>query len=276
MNKTLKFITTAVSLATTVACTGTNEQTEVEGTKTLTDNNLSLTWIQDNAQDRLMERRLFPEASDSLIASLNLQEGIPSSISVFLAEIEGKHILFDTGMGTPECKMLSSLEALGIKPEEIDYLYITHFHGDHIGGMLKDGECVFPNAQVYASQKEYDAWMEMPDEKKAQVVLTTSAYEDKLHLFTPGDTLPCGVISIDAPGHTPGHTAYRFGKFIVVGDLMHGVALQKDHPEICSTYDMDFPTAMSTRKTILTFTTDNQLIMAGMHFPSPAFIEPEK
>lgn len=272
MYMNLKAISAAFALAAVLSCTNKNDR--VEGTRTLTDNNITLTWIQDNAQDRLMELTLFPDASDSLIASLGLQNGIPSSVSVFLADIGGKKILFDTGLGMPGCRMLPSMEALGVNPENVDYLYLTHFHGDHIGGMLKDGQPVFPNAQVYASRKEYDAWMAMPDDRKAQVVETMDAYRDRLHLFTPGDTIPCGVVTADAPGHTPGHTVYKFGKFIVVGDLMHGVALQKPHPEICAAYDMDFPTAVSTRKAVLKYAADNHLVMAGMHFPVPAFIEP--
>lgn len=272
MNTNLKFIMAALFFAAAVSCTGAGNG--VEGTKTLKDNGITVTWIQDNAQDRLMELTLFPDAPDSLIASLGLQNGIPSSVSVFLADIGGKKILFDTGLGMPGCRMLPSMEALGVKPEDVDYLYLTHFHGDHIGGMLKDGQPVFPNAQVYASKKEYDAWMAMPDDRKAQVVETMDAYRDRLHLFTPGETIPCGVETMDASGHTPGHTVYKFGKFIVVGDLMHGVALQMPHPEICAAYDMDFPTAVSTRKDVLKYASDNHLVMAGMHFPVPAFLEP--
>ena len=157
--------------------------------------------------------------------------------------------------------MQERLKRLGIAPEDIHYLYLTHFHGDHIGGMMQGDSVVFPNAQVYASKKEYDGWMKMPDDKKAQVVKTMDAYKDRLHLFEFGETLPGNVIACDAVGHTPGHTAYQVGTLLVVGDLIHGAALQIPHPEICATYDMDKEAAIQSRKKYLQEVDENQFVM---------------
>ena len=274
MNWHFNSVAVAAALLTVASCG--NSVDGPEGTKTLQTDGIRITWIQDNAKERLMERSLFPDASDSLVAGLGLQTGVPSTVSVFLVETGGKKMLFDTGLGMPDSRMLSSLNALGVAPEEIDYLYITHFHGDHIGGMLKDGQPVFTNAKVYASKKEYDAWMAMPDYRKGPVEKALSAYEGRLNLFMSGDTLPGNVLSIDAPGHTPGHTVYKVGDFLSVGDLMHGVALQMEYPEICASYDMDFPAAVSARKEVLKYASDSSLVMAGMHFPAPAFIQAGK
>lgn len=79
--------------------------------------------------------------------------------------------------------MMEGLKSLNVKPEDIDCLFLTHFHGDHIGGMMKDGKVVFPKAEVYASKAEYDAWMKMPADKRAQVETTMNAYKDRLHLL---------------------------------------------------------------------------------------------
>lgn len=98
---------------------------------------------------------------------------------------------------------------------------------------------VFLNAEVYASKVEYDAWMAMPAERKAQVVKTMDAYKERLHLFEFGDTLPGNVVAMEAVGHTPGHTVFQSGKLLVIGDLIHGAALQLEHPEYCASYDMD-------------------------------------
>ena len=56
---------------------------------TLTLDGMKVTWIRDNAQARLMPRTLFPDASDALIDSLSLQNGVPASISTFLVEKDG-------------------------------------------------------------------------------------------------------------------------------------------------------------------------------------------
>lgn len=241
------------------ACTD-SITTECDGVK--------LTQIRDNAQERLMQLSLFGELPQTLIDSLNIGQGVPASVSAFLLEIDGKRILFDTGMGAPDSRLLTNLSAAGVTPADIDYLYLTHFHGDHIGGMMKGDTVVFPKAEVYAAQQEYDAWMQMPDDKKTQVAATMEAYKDRLHLVAYGDTLPCGVVALDCVGHTPGHTAYRAGKFLIVGDLVHGAALQLAHPEICAAYDMDPQSAIKQRRYYLDYARQNHLLLAGMHQPA--------
>lgn len=241
------------------ACTD-SVTTECDGVK--------LTQIRDNAQERLMQLSLFGELPQTLIDSLNIGQGVPASVSAFLLEIDGKRILFDTGMGAPDSRLLTNLSAAGVTPADIDYLYLTHFHGDHIGGMMKGDTVVFPKAEVYAAQQEYDAWMQMPDDKKTQVAATMEAYKDRLHLVAYGDTLPCGVVALGCVGHTPGHTAYRTGKFLIVGDLVHGAALQLAHPEICAAYDMDPQSAIKQRRYYLDYARQNHLLLAGMHQPA--------
>ena len=231
-----------------------------------------LIWIQDNAEEKLMPRGLFPDAPDSLMYRLGLEAGVPSTVSVFLMEREGCLILFDAGNGMPDSRLMEGLREARFAPEDIRYVYLTHFHGDHIGGMMRGDTAMFPNAEVYASRAEYDAWMQMPADKNAQVVKTMEAYRERLHLFAFGDALPCGVQPMDGVGHTPGHTLYQTGHFLVVGDLMHGTALQLAHPEICASFDMDMPRAVETRKRCLAYVRAEGLTMAGMHFPPEGFI----
>ena len=249
---------------------------QVAGTKTLTlDNGATVTWIQDNDGDKLMPRTLFSDASDSLYNSLNMPEGIPASVSTFLVKVDGKYILFDAGLGSFVGQLMNRLAALGVNADSISAVYLTHFHLDHIGGLLEmDGipniSKAFKNAAIYASKVEYDYWMK---EFQMESALVMSVYKDSLHLFAFGDTLPHGVLAMDAVGHTPGHTAFQLANLLIVGDLMHGYALQKDHPEINSNYDMDKPKAAESRKRIMQYARDNKLLMAGMHLPPPGFVE---
>ena len=67
---------------------------------------------------------------------LGLVDEVPSSMSAFLVHKDGKWLLFDTGLGLPDGGIRRGLDSLGLSPADIDYLFITHFHGDHIGGML--------------------------------------------------------------------------------------------------------------------------------------------
>lgn len=228
------------------ASAGSATDPQVEGTKTITlSNGASVTWIQDNAGNKLNPRSLFSDASDSLYNSLNMPDGIPASVSTFLVKVDGKYILFDAGLGAFGGQLMNRLAALGVNPDSIGLVYLTHFHVDHIAGLVaKDGAGndakAFKNAAVYAGKVEYDAWMnDIPKNDLQKNIM--ALYKNSLHLFVFGDTLPHGVVAMDAIGHTPGHTAFQLANLLVVGDLMHGYALQKDHPEINSNYDMDKP-----------------------------------
>lgn len=261
------------SVATLSACNGNPE--DIEGVKTVNIDGVEVTWIRDNAEPRIMERTLFSDASDSLVSALGLEDGVPASMSAFLVRKDGRLILFDTGLGAGNSRLTAAFDALGISADDIDCIFLTHLHGDHIGGMLKDGEPVFNNAEVYVAQKEYDGWTAMPQEQNGQVVKTMGLYIERLHLFTEDESLPYGIRQIAAYGHTPGHTIYQIGKLLIVGDIMHGTALQIPHSEICANFDMDKPAAIESRVMILDYAMKNGLTMAGMHFPEPAFIAPD-
>ena len=260
------------------ASTADEKPAAVAGTKTVSlANGAKVTWIQDNAGEKLMPRDLFSDASDSLYASLNMPAGIPASVSTFLVQIDGKYILFDAGLGAWGGQLLNRLVALGVNPDSIGFVYLTHFHADHIAGLVKPGDAgktekVFKNAAVYAGKVEYDAWMnDIPKNDLQKDIM--ALYKDSLHLVAFGDTLPYGVLAMDAVGHTPGHTAFQLANLLVVGDLMHGYALQKDHPEINSNYDMDKAKSAESRKRLMQYARENKLLMAGMHLPPPGFVE---
>ena len=250
----------------------------VAGTKTVSlANGAKVTWIQDNKGERLMPRDLFSDASDSLFASLNMPAGIPASVSTFLVQVDGVYILFDAGLGAFGGQLMSRLAALGVNPDSIGLVYLTHFHVDHIAGLVAKDSAgadvkVFKNAAVYAGKVEYDAWMnDIPKNDMQKNVM--ALYKDSLHLFAFGDSLPHGVLAMDAVGHTPGHTAFQLANLLIVGDLMHGYALQKDHPEINSNYDMDKAKSAESRKRLMQYAHENKLLMAGMHLPPLGFAE---
>ena len=278
MHKTIISLTAAVMLA---GCTGgsnntnnsTNEAANQE-TKTYnfldakekTFDGFSVHWLKDNAEDKNFPFDLFGNIPESIRQEVNLpDDGIPSSMSAYLIKSNGKNILFDSGLGEKSGgQLIPQLQSYGVAPENIDYVYITHFHGDHIGGMLTpDGEKVFTNAEVYVSQLEKDSDLG----KGEQAAKMIEKYGDKIHTFNFGDTLPEDVKAIKAIGHTPGHTVYQKGNVLIIGDLMHAFAIQVNHPEINANFDGDKDQAASTRKSILQYAKDNGLTMCGMHLP---------
>ena len=224
--------------------------------------------IQDNLSPRMMGRTLFPDAPDSLIAELGLEESIPASVSAFLVKTDGNEILFDAANGAPDSQLMPVLESLQTTADEVDYIFITHLHGDHTGGLLKEGEAVFSNAVVYINKTEYDAWMAMEGRQSEGLRNICNAYGERVKTFTLEDELPCGIEAVEAYGHTPGHTAYRVGDALIAGDVMHGTALQTRYPEFSAGFDMDKEMSVKTRRAILKMAEEGVKVY-GMHFPAP-------
>ncbi|MDR0714339.1 MAG: MBL fold metallo-hydrolase [Bacteroidales bacterium] len=201
----------------------------------------------------------------------------PLHTHAFLIHTPDKNILIDAGVGK---NLLSkNLPSLDISVEQIHVILLTHMHGDHIGGLMRDGKKAFPQAELYVSQAEYDYWMGMK-ERGENVRKTLDAYRDKLHLFVPGelgkataDLVP-GIKPVAAYGHTPGHTAYLVEsagkKLLVWGDLTHAVAVQMPHPEVALSFDVNPQQAVQTRKRILDYVQKNGIRVAGAHIPFPA------
>lgn len=254
--------------AQTAAAT-TTAQPAPEGVTTRKIDTLTLITLKDNDGEKRMPNKLFYGKADSAkVEKLSPEGSVASSISCFVVETQGKRILFDAGNGAAHGgKMLERLRAASIAPEQIDYIFVTHFHGDHIGGLAADGKPLFANAQLYVPDAEYAAWAAMSNDGGKEAVETVDTYGDRLHRFAYTDTLPLGVKAMAAPGHTPGHTVYQTGRLFIAGDLLHGFDLQMQDLDICPTYDMDPAKATESRKHFIDYIRQNKLITAGMHFP---------
>lgn len=227
-----------------------------------------ITWIEDKPGPSMQSRNIFPTVPDSLWEALGLEEGVPSGMNCFLLETEGKTILLDAGLGAPFSQTLAKLEEKGVKAEELELIYITHMHGDHIGGLLSNGQATFPKAEIYINTVEAEAWQAMESSQADQAKQVLEVYKDRLHTFTAGDTLQGGVVTIAAYGHTPGHTVFQKDSILVIADLLHGAAIQLEHPEYCPFFDMDPEAATEARIRILKYAHENNLTMYGMHVPN--------
>jgi glyoxylase-like metal-dependent hydrolase (beta-lactamase superfamily II) len=196
-----------------------------------------------------------------------------NSFAPTLVDTGSDVILFDTGFGEGgrekgNGQLVAGMQALGYEPSQVTLVVLTHMHGDHIGGLMKDGTCVFPNADIYINEVEFNAWMQMPQERNGSVRALAQAYGERIKLFTTDQPLPCGVEPIEAYGHTPGHTIYKIGDILIAGDIMHGVALQSVYPQFCARFDMDHAQAVESRKTVLEMARQGDVKVYGMHFPA--------
>ncbi|MDR2731207.1 MAG: MBL fold metallo-hydrolase [Treponema sp.] len=204
------------------------------------------------------------------------ETGLKHSTNAFLVKTPSQIILIDTGTGSGGV-ILDKVIKLGVQPEKVDAILITHLHGDHFGTMQKDGKAIFPNAKVYLSAKEREYFTKTALNQGA--VNALAAYGANVITFEPAELgmklneiLP-GISPAAAYGHTPGHTVYLIedgnAKFIVAGDLLHVAPVQFPLPGISASYDTDKDTAGVTRKQVLEYAAKNNIPLGGMHIVYP-------
>ncbi|NDZ17554.1 MBL fold metallo-hydrolase [Variovorax sp. WS11] len=197
----------------------------------------------------------------------HLHTPLATSVNGYLINTGTRLILIDAGAGSlfgPTLGRLSTnLRAAGYEPEQVDEIYITHLHPDHVGGLSVDGQRVFTNAVVRAEQKDVDYWLSSSNRDRAPAdskiffdgaMASLNPYVDaaRLRPFSGDSELAPGIRASVTRGHTIGHSIYEVEsdgqRLVIWGDLVHVAALQFAHPEIAITFDSDRKTAVRQRR----------------------------
>ena len=204
----------------------------------------------------------------------------------------GKELIaLDTGNGPGKRreagggKLAGSLAAAGFGADQIDIVILTHYHPDHIGGLLDDGKQLFPNARYVTGQAEYDFWSPIerasgPLEAFAkQVQSNVVPLADRMTFLKPGEDVVSGITAVDAKGHTPGHMAFHFesngSRMLHFVDTCNHYIASMLRPDWHFVFDMDKADAAASRKRILDMAAADRLLTSGYHMPFPAvgFVE---
>ncbi|MFH3942146.1 MBL fold metallo-hydrolase [Acinetobacter nosocomialis] len=219
------------------------------------------------------------------------EKGVQTSVNAFLVD-DGKSLtLVDSGasscFGPQLGSIAKNLELAGYQLANVKTVLLTHLHPDHVCGIAQNGKAVFPNATIYAHEREADYWLNpasektVPADKKENYLGTVknikaalAPYQAKkaFKTFKDGDVIQ-GFEVINTQGHTPGHHSFRLkskGQQIVfVGDIVHSHSLQFDAPKTGVDFDVNSEQAINTRLKMFAEISNKQQWVAAPHLPFP-------
>jgi glyoxylase-like metal-dependent hydrolase (beta-lactamase superfamily II) len=211
----------------------------------------------------------------------------------------GKLVVIDTG--TSEANFEPSkgtagqfqrnLAAAGIDRNAVDMVVISHFHGDHINGLLAPAnKLAFPNAEILVPAAEWAFFMDDGEMSRAPKGRMETVFKNlrrvfdaigrKVTPYEPNKELAPGITSVATPGHTPGHSSHIIASgasaVFVQGDVTHVPWLFARNPGWHVFYDQDGKMAEATRRKIYDMLVAEKMPVQGFHYPFPSLAHVER
>lgn len=217
-------------------------------------------------------------------------EFVPLPVGTVLVRTGDRLVLLDTGTGTSDFVnsvlgdyiggLVPTLELIGVSPEAITDVIFSHSHADHLGGTSADGQPIFPNAQHYLPQLEWEDLQreDVPEhaapfyEFANRQLQPVAANDGQLSLYGDADELVPGIHAIAALGHSAGHHALmiasRGQRLLLPFDVLGHHVLHVHHPEWHMAPGHP-DVAIETRQRLLAQAADEKIPVLAHHFPFP-------
>ena len=213
---------------------------------------------------------------------------LETSVNGYLINTGSKLVLIDTGaaklFGPTLGNLVANLKASGYQPEQVDEIYITHMHPDHVGGLMDGDKMAFPNATVRADKHDADFWLSQANLDKAPAdskgffqgamgSLNPYVKANRFSSFDGNTDLVPGIKAVATRGHTSGHSTYivesKGQKLAIWGDLVHVAAVQFDDPSVTIQFDTESKAAAVQRKRAYAEAVKNGQLVAAAHIAFP-------
>jgi glyoxylase-like metal-dependent hydrolase (beta-lactamase superfamily II) len=224
---------------------------------------------------------------------------ITNCYSPIVVNTGSKLVLIDTGNGPgaraqPNShygQLPTNLAAAGIDPGSIDTVVISHFHYDHVNGLLtEDSKLAFPNAEVMVPAVEWKFWTDDGEMGRAPAGRMADLFKNNRRVFDAlnrkvtqydwNKEVAPGITAVATQGHTPGHTSFVVssgsGKVYVQSDVTHHTALFAGNPGWHVFLDQDPNMAETTRRKVYDMIVAEKLMIQGFHCPFPGLGHLEK
>ena len=285
------FVAALICGASTVHAAAPMVRTQAPGYYRMMLGDFEVTALSDGTVALPVNRLLTnttPARVDRALARSGLSSPLETSVNAYLINTGNKVVLVDTGaaglFGPTLGRLVDNLKAAGYQPGQVDEVYLTHMHADHVGGLASNGAMVFPNAVVRADRADASYWLSetnlsraTKDEKPAfdGARLSLHPYIEA-HRFRPFDgrtPLAAGITALPRHGHTAGHSTYlvesRGQKLVLWGDLMHVAAVQFDNPTVTISFDSNNRAAAVQRKRAYADAASNGYLVGAAHVSFP-------
>jgi glyoxylase-like metal-dependent hydrolase (beta-lactamase superfamily II) len=263
---------------------------KVENTKPLMVGDLQATAVRDGFLEFPNDNKVFgvghtPQEVAALLTAASLPtDKLQLSLQPLLVQTVDRVLLFDTGAGSnfgPNAgQLLANLTAAGTDPKSVTDIFISHVHGDHVGGLVDaSGALNFPNAKIHIAKPEWKFLEGMGAEKAKNVGVSNydalvAGMRPKVDAFAPGSELVNGTVkAVDIKGHTPGHSGYLITQgpdsLLYVGDSMHHSIVSVQKADWPMNFDSDQATGAKSRAALIADSAAKGQRIYAVHFPFP-------
>ena len=252
----------------------------------------TVTSVPDGVAERPLTEAFVRNVPLAQVQAALAEAGLPTDkvtipFTPFVVDTGKQKVLLDGGNGSfgaaTAGKLLDSLAKAGIKPEQIDVVIISHFHGDHINGLRgKDGQLTFPKAKIMVPAPEWAWWMDdarmnaLPEAQRGNFQAVRRVFGPNaaaIERFEPGRELVPGIRSMPAFGHTAGHTTFMIEsdgqKMLYWADTTSIAQLFVRNPDWAVMFDADAEAARKVRRQLMEMAVKDDLLVAGYHLTLP-------